>query len=444
MSSSAAEKHATDARKLRFGAFEVDLGNRELRRRGLRVKLQHKPFYILEILLQAPGELVRRTDLAQRLWPGLHVNFDRSLNTAVNALRRVLGDSSQNPRFIETRTGLGYRFIAPVEEVPEPADARAEPARDREAVRACLQGRYFYNKLTEEDLHKGAAYFEAALARDPGCALACAGLADIYCMFALLNTLPAGEAYPRAKGHAMAALRADPDQGEAHASLAWTKRLFEWDWAGAAVEHVRALELSPDSATAHQQYGAYLAAAGRPEEAVRELQRARELDPLSLLNNVEIAWALYAARDFARAAEESWKALVMEPKFAAAQHTLGLAYEQMGMAEEAIVELHNARTCAGDHPAVLAALAHAYATAGRLSESYETDRTLRDLAQRRYVSPYWHGIVHAGFGDRDAAFASLERACRERDVWLTWLRAEPRLDPLRADPRFADLLRAVS
>ncbi len=438
MQSSAAEKTAISARKLRFGAFEVDLRNRELHKRGLRVKLQHKPFQVLEILLRTPGQLVRRAELAHQLWPSLHVNFDRSLNTAVNTLRKALGDDTQSPVYIETRAGLGYRFVATVEEAPE-ADAPVEPG-DPEAYRDCLQGSYFCNKLTEEDLHKGVAYFEAALARDPNCALAYAGLADAYSMFAVLNMLPAREAYPRAKEHATGALRINPGLGEAHSSLAWMKRLFERDWAGAAAGHLTALDLGPSSAQVHRQYGAYLAAAGRPDEALRELECARELDPVSLVIHVETAWALYTAGDFRRSAEESWRALVMEPKFAAAQHTLGLAYEQMGMTEEAIVELRNARTCSGDHPAVLAALAHACASASKPSEARETWQSLRDLAQRRYVSPYWYAIVCAGLGDRDAAFEWLEKACRERDVWLTWLNVELRFGPLRADARFAALV----
>jgi DNA-binding winged helix-turn-helix (wHTH) protein/Tfp pilus assembly protein PilF len=438
------------AGKFRFGAFEVDLENRELRKHGLRVRLQHKPFQILEMLLCAPGRLVMRNELAQRLWPALHVNFDRSLNTAVNALRQVLGDSRQNPRFIETRSGLGYRFIAPVEELATQAGRPPAPAAPESLVKTStttnseahgdyLKGRYFYNKLTEDDLHKSVAYFEAALSQDQGCALAYAGLADTYSMFALLNMLPAREAYPRAKEMAMAALRTDPDLGEAHAALAVVKRLFEWDWAGARAEHVRALELSRDCSPARQSYGAYLAAAGQPEEAWQEFQRAHEIDPLSLAVNVEIAWGLYLAGDFTRAAEQSWRALAMEPKFGAAQYTLGLAYEQMGMTEEAIVELNNARSCAGNQPAVMAALAHVYSTAGKSLEASEASQALQDLSRQRYVSPYWYAIVHAGAGDRETALSWLEKAFEERDVWLTWLKVDPRFERLRTHARYRGL-----
>jgi DNA-binding winged helix-turn-helix (wHTH) protein/Tfp pilus assembly protein PilF len=447
--SSAAGKPMSVAGKFRFGVFEVDLQNRELRKHGLRVRLQHKPFQILEMLLCAPGRLVMRDELAQRLWPALHVNFDRSLNTAVNALRQVLGDSRQNPRFIETRSGLGYRFIAPVEELVAQAETQAvrplaPAAAHPEAYGDYLKGRYFYNKLTEDDLHKSVAYFEAALSQDRGCALAYAGLADTYSMFALLNMLPAREAYPRAKEMALAALRTDPDLGEAHAALAVVKRLFEWDWAGARTEHLRALELSRDCSPARQAYGAYLAAAGQPEEAWQEFQRAREIDPLSLAVNVEIAWGLYLAGDFTRAAEQSWRALAMEPKFGAAQYTLGLAYEQMGMTDEAIVELHNARTCAGNLPAVMAALAHVYSTARKSLEAAETLQSLHDLSRQRYVSPYWYGIVYAGTGDSEAALGWLEKACEERDVWLTWLKVEPRFERLRTHARFRGLCATLS
>jgi DNA-binding winged helix-turn-helix (wHTH) protein/Tfp pilus assembly protein PilF len=446
--SSAADKPMSVAGKFRFGAFEVDLENRELRKHGLRVRLQHKPFQILEMLLCAPGRLVMRDELAQRLWPALHVNFDRSLNTAVNALRQVLGDSRQNPRFIETRSGLGYRFIASVEELaapgaPEPL-VKTSTTTHPEAYGDYLKGRYFYNKLTEDDLHKSVAYYEAALSQDRGCALAYAGLADTYSMFALLNMLPAREAYPRAKEMALAALRTDPDLGEAHAALAVVKRLFEWDWTGARTEHLRALELSRDCSAARQAYGAFLAAAGKPEEAWQEFERAREIDPLSLAVNVEIAWGLYLAGDFTRAAEHAWRALAMEPKFGAAQYTLGLAYEQMGMTDEAIVELHNARTCAGNQPAVIAALAHVYSTARKSIEAAETLQALLDLSRQRYVSPYWYGIVYAGAGDSEAALGWLEKACDERDVWLTWLKVEPRFERLRTHARFRGLCVTLS
>jgi DNA-binding winged helix-turn-helix (wHTH) protein len=433
--------------RLRFGNFEVDLENRELRKHGIRIKLQRKPFQILEFLLRTPGQLVLRTDLAQYLWPGLHVSYDRSLNTAVNALRRALSDTSRNVRFIETRTGFGYRFIAHVEEVAAVANARIQLVHSNAATadvpQDCLKGRYFCHKLTEEDLHKGVAQFNAALAQDADCAFAYAGLADAYCLSALLNMAPAGEIYPRAKELALNALRARQDLGEAHAALASVKRLFEWDWPGAEAEYLTALVLSSNAAIVHQAYGAHLAATGRADDALRELRRSEEIDPLSPICHVGVAWGLYVARDFQGASEQSWKVLAMEPKFGAAQYTLGLAYAQMGLTEDAIVELGNARTCSGDRPAVLAALAQVHAVAGESAAASRLIRELEDLARRRYVSSYWLAMVHAGLGDPQRALELLDRAYRERDVWLTWLKVEPRFDSLRQEPRMQDLLRKI-
>jgi tetratricopeptide (TPR) repeat protein len=369
----------------------------------------------------------------------------------VNALRRALSDTSRNARYIETRTGLGYLFLAPVEEVGSERNARAQAgiqlvhssAAGDEAPQDCLKGRYFCHKMTEEDIHKGVAHFNAALVHDPKCAFAYAGLADACCLSALLNMASPSEIYPRAKEMALQALQSRQDLGDAHAALASVKRLFEWDWAGAEAEYLTALVLSFNNPMIHQAYGAHLAATGKAEEAVRELRRSEEIDPLSPIVNVGVAWGLYVSRDFQGASEQCWKVLAMEPKFGAAQYTLGLAYAQMGLTEDAIVELRNARTCAGEQPAVLAALAHVYAGAGEAAEAAAMASELEDLSQRRYVSPYWLALVCCGSGERARALELLGRAYAERDVWLTWLGVEPRFDTLRTEPAFQELLRQI-
>lgn len=567
-------------RRLRFGVFELDLRNRELRKSGVNLKLQQKPFQVLELLLRNPGEWVTRNELAQYLWPDLHVSFDRSLNTAVNVLRQALGDSSRSYRYIETRSGFGYRFIAPVEEVNEPsssssrdttdsiavlpfenltgdsdvgllADGIAESviaalssvrhlrviarttafrfrgpedepqavgnrlnvrvvlsnrvayrgssllistelidvqtgrrlwgeqysrmpseifgierniatqivkvlnlppdmrssggfnknyAANLEAYQDYLKGRYFYNKMTEDDLRKSIAHFEAALRQDSDYSLAYTGLADTYSLFAFLGILPPRDAHRKVKQLVTIALELDEQLAEAHASSASIKRLFEKDWAGAEAAFLRALELNPNYADAHHWYAAHLSAMGRFDEALREIRTAQELDPLSLVINMEVAWTLYMARDFKGALEQSWKTLVLEPKFAAAQHTLGLAYEQLEMTDEAITEFQNARTCSGGHPATIAALGHAYAIAGNQQRASEVLEELEQLSKVRYVSPYWRSLVYSGSGMCDLALESLEKACEDRDVWLVWLKVEPRLDCLRSDTRFHNLL----
>ena len=432
--------------RIQFGVFEVSLREQELRKFGLRVKLQQKPFQILRRLLETPGEFVCREELARVLWPDLHVLFDRSLNTAVNALRRALGDPGRNPRFIESRQGLGYRFIAQIEHVRTdhaPVEVRSQ-LRTTEAQRDYLKGRYFSNKQTAEDLHKSIAHFQSALARDPGYALAYTGLADTYIQFAFQGMLPARECFAHAKKFAEAGLRIDDLLAEAHISIAGVKRYCGWDWIGAEIAYRRALELNGNDPRAHRLYADYLSTLGRSEEALREISTAQELDPLSLLINMEMAWILYIARDFQGAAEQSWKTLALEPRFAPAQNTLGLAYLQLGMMEEAIVELDNARACSGEHPAAQAALAHVLAVAGRRAEAEILMEQLSRMSRTRNVSRYWLAIVNTALGEQDAAFASLEEAYEHREAWLVWLKVEPRYDPLRGDSRFDHLLHRIS
>lgn len=422
------------ARKLRFGVFELHLEDQELRKRGLRIKLQQKPFQILRLLLEKPGDFVTRACLAQCLWPDLHVDFDRSLNTAMNSLRRALGDSSENPRFIETRTGLGYRFIASV----EPIDVYPPEGHSARSIEHCppihdyLKGRYFSDKLTEEDLRKSVAYYEAALMEDPNHAPAYSGLADTYYLFAALGVLPPEDACHRAKKNIATALRIDDRSAEAHASLGSLKTFYERDRATAEIEYQKALELDYKYARAHQFYAEHLSALGRHEEAVGEIRTAQRLDPLSLVINTRMAWILYMARDFQGALEQSWKTLAMEPKFAPAQNTLGMACQQLGLMEDSIVELQNACVCSADHPIALASLGCAYAAAGMIGEAEKVLRQLQSISQSRAVSPYWMALLYASLHDQHAAFECLARACQSGDVWLAWLPVEPRFDSLRS------------
>jgi DNA-binding winged helix-turn-helix (wHTH) protein/Flp pilus assembly protein TadD len=439
----------SEVTRLRFGVFDLDTQNRELRRRGLRVKLQQKPFQILHLLLTRAGKFVSRGQLAEYLWPDLHVNFDRSLNTAINTLRRTLGDSPENPRFIETRAGLGYRFIAPVESIEEP------PASDRaghseraysgnvDAYHDYLKGRYFQNKMTEEDLRRSVAYFEAALTAEPECALAYAGLADTYSLLAYLGILPSKEAHERGTECTTAALRIDHQLAEGHTALAGLKKLYEWDWTGAEAAYRQALGLNPNDAHAHRMYASLLSAMERHPEANQEIRRAQQLDPLSLVVNAEAAWELYMARDFQGAVDQAWRTLAMEPRFAPAQHVLGLAYQQMGIIEDAIIEFQNARVCSTNHPAAAAALCHAYAMAGQKSEAQELLRELEAHSRNRHVSAYWVALMHAGLGDDSSAVQCLKRAVDDRDVWLVWLATEPRFQRLRSEGRLDGLLGSI-
>jgi DNA-binding winged helix-turn-helix (wHTH) protein/Tfp pilus assembly protein PilF len=424
-------------RKLRFGAFEVDLDNRDLRKSGRRIRLQKKPFLVLELLLQVRGRFVSRPELTRELWPDLHVNFDRSLNTAVNALRKALGDSWRNPGYIETQPGRGYRFIAPVEEITQ------DSVVSQGAHQNCIKARYFLNKQTQEDLHKAIAYFQAALAEDSRCPQGYAGLAESHCRLALMNMAAPGEAGARAKSMVAAAVELDPDCASARAALGSVKRFFEWDWAGAALEFQRAIALDAGCPAVRQAYGSFLSSTGNSQSALHELRFAEQLDPVSPGVNVETAWALYLARNTSAAHEQCWKVLALEPSFGAAQHVLGLVYEQMQMYEEAIIEFQNAQASGDEQPGVMASLGHAWAKAGKIRQAEEYLHRIERLSARRYVSPYWTAIVHAGLGQRDRAIQRLESAFDRRDVWLAWLAVEPRFDDLRTTPAFKSILSKV-
>ncbi len=421
-------------RIVRFGIYEADLDLRELRKRGVRLKLQQKPFQILELLLERPGELIGRKEIAGRLWPGVYVNFDRSLNTAVNALRRALGDSPRNPRFFETRPGLGYRFVAPVEPV-EPSGAHPQSPRAA-AHQDYLKGKFFCSRMTAGALHQGIAHLTMAVAADDMYALAYAALADAHAMLACLEAAPVQAALARATEFALTALSIDNGLAAAHAALARARLLRDWDWKGAAVDLSRALQLDPGCAEAHHGQALLLAAQGRSREALEEMRRACEIDPLSLAGNNALAWIFYIARHTESALRQAWNTLALEPHFAPAQHTLGLVHLQGGNFEDAIVEFQNACACSDDHPAARASLGHAYAAAG--------DRgSAAAILENLPPGSCWAALLHAALGDRQRALDCLESAAQRRDPPLLWLAVEPRLDALRREPRYVRLLEAV-
>jgi len=453
------------ARVIRFGAFEVDLRSRELRKSGVRLKLQHKPFQLLELLLEARGALVTRKEISERLWPGLYVNFERSLNTAVNSLRRILRDSPQSPRFIETRAGLGYRFIAGIEIVdpgPPAAGARAigdvadsilavverrmasaarvnahtAGAGASRAYEDYLRGRHFYNQMSEDALRKSLALFHSAVEADSNYAPAHAGLADAYILYALIGLTAPADALRLAAESAERALSLDRSLAEAHASVAGVKKFRDWDWAGAESEYRASIDLDPGCISARRGYAALLTATRRFDMALEQMRSARALDPLSLVTNTELAWSLYVSGDSGAAVEQSWSTLAIDAKFAPAQLTLALAYEQLGEYEESIIEFENAAACSDRHPAALAGLTHVLAVSGRAAEARAAFVQLEECAGRRRVSPYWQALASDALGRSDHALELLEKGLRERDVWMVWLAVDPRFEHMRRYPGF--------
>jgi serine/threonine protein kinase/tetratricopeptide (TPR) repeat protein len=312
-----------------------------------------------------------------------------------------------------------------------------------EAYQAYIQGRYFWNKRTEESLKKGIEYFNEAIEKDPNYALAYAGLADSYIILGNFGLLPPRDAYPKSRAAATKALEIDHSLAEAHVSLAFTKHLFEWDWPGAESGFKRAIELNPNYGPAHQWYGVSLAGRGRLDEAIAEAKRAQEVDPLSLTINAVVGWMLYLDRQYDQAIEQERKTLEMDTNFVLAGRYLGLAYEQKRMYDEAIEVFQKASTVSGERPLDTAALGHAYAVAGKHREARDVLKKLTEQSKQDYFPAFEIALIYSELGEKDEAFAWLEKAYEERYPWLIHLNVDPRLDSLRSDPRFQDLVRRV-
>ena len=313
-----------------------------------------------------------------------------------------------------------------------------------EAYQTYLKGRFYWNKRTLEGLRRGVEYFQQAIRLDPDYALAYAGLADSYLLMGSVEygALHPNEALQSAKIATLEALRLDGTLAEAHASLGYV-RLFDWDWSEAEKEYRRAVELNPNYPTAHHWYALYLTAMGRHAEAVAEIKRAQELDPLSLPIGVGVGWQFFLTRQYDRAIAEYQGVVEMEPNFYMARLWLGLAYAHEGKFEEALAEYARATELSGGGPLVLAAEAHAYALLGEGAKARGLLDELAVLSKERYVSPYYVAAVHTALGEREEAFAWLDLAYENRSEGMVWLKVDPTLDSLRSSPRFADLLRGV-
>lgn len=314
---------------------------------------------------------------------------------------------------------------------------------NKEAYEAYLKGRYFWNKFTVDGVKKGIEYFQQAIEKDPNYALAYAGLADSYNILGNSGTLAPKVAYPTGKTNAEKALEIDEALGEAHNSLAWARLLYDWDWLGAEREFKRAIELNPSYTNAHEGYAHYFAAMGRFDEALAEIERARQLDPLSLITNTSVGSILVYAHKYDQAIEQLRKTLEMDPRFLVAVYFLTRAYVQKGMYEEARAEMLKASTLREDSMETVAAYEEAYESSGMTGVTRLSLDRLKELSNREHVSSFDLAALHVFLGEKDQAFAQLEEACEERFWEMTFLNVDPRLDSLRSDPRFQDLLRCV-
>jgi TolB-like protein/DNA-binding winged helix-turn-helix (wHTH) protein/Tfp pilus assembly protein PilF len=315
-----------------------------------------------------------------------------------------------------------------------------------EAYLDYLKGRYWWNKLTLEGFNKSIEYFQQAIAKDPTYALAYSGLAVGYTQ--LSSFIPPMEVLPRAKEAALKAVELDDTSAEAHASLGIAKYKYDWDWPGAEKEYLRAIALNPGYEAAHRRYGLLLGEMGRFEEAIAELKRALELDPLSVIGNRELGYfGFYYARKYDQAIEQARKTQELDPN--EGHVFLGAAYLQKSMYKEGIAEFEKALASSpngiGYAIGPQTGLGYAYAVAGKRPEAQKVLDQLNQLSKQKYVSGVDLAIVYAGLGDKDKAFEYLERSYDDRSLGnLTGIKVDPVFDPLRSDPRFQDLLRRMN
>jgi TolB-like protein/tetratricopeptide (TPR) repeat protein len=308
------------------------------------------------------------------------------------------------------------------------------------AYESYVRGRHAWGKGTSEDLKRAAIHFEAAIEQDPTFALAYVGLADSYLVRSFYSVLAPRYGYPRAKAAATKAIELDPTSGEALASLANVYLNFEWNWKAAEITYTRALSLSPGYATAHQWSGQLAAIMGRFEEAIGCILRAHELDPLSIRISSMIGWPYYLARRYERAREHLSVVVEEAPDSALSHFWLGQTLQQIGMWQDAIAELERAVSLFGSHVG-LGVLASAYAGAGCLPRAKALICEMHELERTsRHVSAYALAEAYVGVGEPEQAFTYLRKAYAQREPMLLFIGVEPRMDPLRGDPRFAQLL----
>ncbi len=297
-----------------------------------------------------------------------------------------------------------------------------------EAHEAYLKGLYFWNERTAESLKTSIAYFEEAIRNDPNYALAYSGLADAYDVASDYDLFPPRDSYSKAKAAVLKALELDPTLAQAHATLADMKSAYEWDWAGAEVEFKRALELNPG---------------GRHEEALAEIRRAMELDPLSPSINAFAGSALYMARQYDKSVEQLVKMTQAEPTYAVAHYFLGFSREQRRELKEAVREFQKAVDLSGGDPSYLAGLAHAYALSGHQHQARVICKKLQNRPRNEYVSAYDIGLIYAGLRQKEQALTWLKRAYEEGDPNMNFLNVEPAFDDLHSDVTFRDMLQRV-
>jgi TolB-like protein/DNA-binding winged helix-turn-helix (wHTH) protein/Tfp pilus assembly protein PilF len=405
-------------------------GQEQLEQIGRELGVQ----YVLEGSVRRDADKVRISAQLIQMKDQTHL-FSRQYDRELSSLLALQGEIAQEIAD-EIHLTLGDDHKRVVANPKPPASLSSYEAYD-----LYLKGRYFWNKRTVQGFRQATEYFQQAITKEPNYARAFAGLADSFALMSSYRFAPQNEFMPKARAAALRALQIDDSLAEAHTSLALITENYDWDWQTAEREFRRAIELNPNYATAHHWYAEYLSFQGRFDEAFRESERARQLDPLSLIIAADNGAILYFSRQYDHAIEQFRAVLEMEPNFPRA-HVLVFAYVQKGLFAEALEDIEKWRR-ADDTPFTWAAQAYVYGRSGQQEQARRALKRFGELNRRQQVDPGAIAWVYAAMGNKDQAFALLEKAYSQHSNVLTALKVEPSYDPLRNDPRFQDLMRRV-
>jgi TolB-like protein/Tfp pilus assembly protein PilF len=314
--------------------------------------------------------------------------------------------------------------------------------KNSEAYTLYLKGLYYLNKRTRDGIMKGIDYFKQSLEKDPNYALAYAGIADGYGLMGGNYFMSPDEAYPKEREASQYALRLDDNLAEAHTSLADVLNSYDWDWEGAKREYRKAIELNPNYANAHHWYAIALANQGLFDEAFSEIKRAQQLDPLSIRINQNVGYIYYLSRQYNKAIEQLRKTIEIDSTFPYGNSELGDCYFMKKQYDFAYEAYQNEVRLTGDSTNIYL-LACVDAVTGKKKEALAFYEKLKDISMHTFVSTSYFAFIEIYLGNNDKAFALLQKAVEEKDSYIVFLKTEPKFDPIRSDPRFANLLREV-
>ena len=373
-------------------------------------------------LLHVTAQLIQTSDQTQ-LWAA---TYDRETGDTL-AIEKDLAHRVARSLALQLLPGRESAALAPV-------------TRNPAAHEAYLKGRYAMTRMTLEGFRQARVEFERAISSDPGYALAYTALADTYSMEPWYGGLPPQQAFPKAKQYVSKALQLDDGLAEAHTTLGFIRLYYDWDFAGSEAEFERAIQLQPGLALAHYWYAGTLSAAGQHERAIASIQRAQELDPLSPLVNADAGWYYFYARHYDASIRECGRALKVDPRFGFALNCILASHRAQGKYDAALADareffkLRAAQTNQKPEEILTMDVQSGLRSAAELWLA-----KLDQMSHQLYVSPYQSAVLHVWLGQKDQAFADLKRAHDQRDTLLVLLEVDPRLDPLRSDPRFIAL-----